>query len=253
MTVHLIVNASILNGAGAFQKNVNAIHDLGAILPVIEWTFIFLPIIFHATVGIWIATSGQSNTTQYSYTTNRRYSLQRLTGYLAFIFIFVHVFHLHGWFHAQWWLTNVAEPLGMAQFRPYSAASTLAAAMTGVVWPVFYAAGVIASCYHLANGIWTAGITWGVWLTPAAQRRATAACTVFGVALTAVGLSALGGVKATNIEEAEAVETAIYESRVQSGEIKPNLHKRAGDHHQTKEPVSEVGRVIETNPISGSN
>ncbi len=253
MTVHLLVNASILNGPAAFQKNVNAIHDLGAILPVVEWTFIFLPIIFHAVVGIWIAASGKSNTAQYSFTGNRRYSMQRLTGYLAFIFIFVHVFHLHGWFHAQWWLSNVAEPLGMAQFRPYSAASTLAAAMTGIVWPIFYAAGIIACCYHLANGIWTAGITWGVWLTPAAQKRATVACSIFGVALTVVGLSALGGVKATNIKEADAVETAIYESRVQTGEIKPNEHKRAGDHHEPKLPVPEIGQVIEAAPISGNN
>jgi hypothetical protein len=71
--------------------------------------------------------------------------------------------------------------------------------------------------------------------------------------LTVVGLSALGGVKATNIEEAAAVETAIYESRVQTGEIKPNEHKRAGDHHEPKLPVPEVGQVIEAAPISGNN
>ncbi len=243
MCVHLLTNASLLGGASRFQANVNMIHNLGPILPVIEWVFIFSPIIFHAVVGVWIAASGHSNTHQYPFIANRRYSWQRITGYIAFVFIFVHVFHLHGWFHADWWLANVAEPLGMAQFRPYNAASTLAAAMTGIVWPIFYAVGVLACCFHLANGIWTAGITWGVWLTPAAQRRATVACTFFGCFLSIVGLSSLWAVKTTKIDEAIKIEDAMYEARVESKEILDEPHKRSGSHPSPRfEP--EVGKVI---------
>lgn len=235
-----------------FQNNVNMIHNLGAILPAVEWLFIFIPIIFHAVVGVWIAFSGKRNTQQYNFTSNHRYSLQRLTGYLAFIFIFVHVFHLHGWFHFDWWLTNVAEPLNMAQFRPYNAASTLAVALSGVVWPIFYAAGVLACCFHLANGIWTAGITWGVWLTPAAQRRATAACAVFGVLLSVVGLSSLWAAKTTDPKAAAQVEDAIYKSRLDKGEIKDDPHKRSGEHGP-KGPVPEVGQVTEPTESAVSN
>ncbi len=230
MTVHLLVNSTLLNGPGAFQDKVNLIHDLGAVLPVVEWTFIFLPLIFHAVVGLWIIQSGQSNAAQYKFVNNRRYTLQRWSGVIATVFILFHVFHLHGWFHGDWWIKNVAEPLGMARFRPYNAASTLALALSGYAWPVFYAIGVIACVFHLANGIWTMGITWGVWLTPKAQERANWVCGAFGVLLGMVGLSALFAAKTTNVPEAIATENKIYNSRVETGIMKPNPHKRSEEH-----------------------
>lgn len=229
MTVHLLVNSTLMNGPGAFQTNVNQIHSLGAILPVVEWTFIFIPLIFHAVVGLWIIQSGHSNASQYRYVNNTRYTLQRWSGVVATLFILFHVFHLHGWFHGEAWLNNVAEPLGMAQFRPYNAASTLAKALAGFIYPVFYVVGVIACVFHLANGIWTMGITWGVWLTPKAQQRANIVCSVFGVLLLVLGLSALFAAKRTDIEEARRVEDAMYQQRVKTGEIKPDPHKRSAE------------------------
>ncbi len=32
-----------------------------------------------------------------------------------------------------------------------------------------YSVGVLSCVFHLANGIWTFGITWGLWITPEAQ------------------------------------------------------------------------------------
>lgn len=117
-------------------------------------------------MGVWIIRTGKWNQDRYRYVSNWRYTLQRWTGVIAILFIFFHVFHLHGWFHGEWWLKTVAEPLGMAQFRPYNAASTLATAMGsfgGFVWPVFYFVGIVSCVFHFANGVWTMGITWGVW------------------------------------------------------------------------------------------
>jgi succinate dehydrogenase / fumarate reductase cytochrome b subunit len=227
MVVHLLVNASILNGAGAFQANVHKIHALGKLLPLVEWTFIFLPIIFHALIGVWIVKTGKSNVGQYKYLSNWRYSLQRWTGMIAIVFIFMHVFHLHGWFHGEWWLSTVAEPLGMANFKPYNAASTLAIALSGYLWPVFYLIGVTASVFHLANGIWTMGITWGVWISPRAQQHASIACAVGGVLLLLVGVSALIGVKRIDAEEAKATENSMYEAMDQAGMVVPDADKRS--------------------------
>jgi succinate dehydrogenase / fumarate reductase, cytochrome b subunit len=181
MVVHLLVNSSLLNGPGSFQANVNQIHSLGKLLPVVEWIFIFLPIIFHAVIGVWIIKTGKSNVAQYKYMSNKRYALQRWTGVIAVIFIFMHVFHLHGWFHGDWWRSTVLEPLGMGNFRAYNAASTLSDAMNqygGFVWPVFYLVGIVACIYHFANGVWTMGITWGAWVSPQAQQRASIICAV---------------------------------------------------------------------------
>ena len=133
MTVHLLANASVLESPGTFQRAVYQIHALGSMLPVVEWCFIFLPILFHALFGIVIVFSGQMNTGSYRYASNYRYTLQRITGVLAFLFIIWHVFHMHGWFHADVWLSNVADPLGGHKFRAFSAPSTLGAAMTASV------------------------------------------------------------------------------------------------------------------------
>jgi succinate dehydrogenase / fumarate reductase cytochrome b subunit len=237
MCVHLITNASLLGGAAVFQNNVFTIHSL-PFLPVIEWAFIFFPIIFHAVAGIWIAQTGKSNLQSYRLAGNRRYTWQRITGYIAILFIFTHVFHLHGWFHTDWWLKSIAEPIGMAQFKPYNAASTLATAMTGVLWPIFYAIGVLACTFHLANGIWTAGITWGVWLTPKSQKRASIACSLFGVFIGMAGLSSLVAVKTTDAQEAAVIENEMYEARLKSRTITPDDHKRSGEHDSN--PVMPV-------------
>src|SRR5690349_18469248 len=125
MVVHLLTNASTLGGPAMFQKNVDLIHSLGPALPIVEWTFIFLPLIFHAIVGVWIIRSGQSNLSSYHYVGNVRYYLQRLTAWIALFFIAWHVFQMHGWFHNDWWLKNIAnERTGGHLFDPHAASST---------------------------------------------------------------------------------------------------------------------------------
>mgnify|MGYP002820802538 FL=1 len=64
MTVHLATNASLLNGTQTFQRAVFLIHSPGKLLPLIEWGLIFTPLIFHAVIGVWIAKSGKSNSSQ---------------------------------------------------------------------------------------------------------------------------------------------------------------------------------------------
>ncbi len=248
MCVHLVTNSSLNGGPAVFQNAVFAIHSL-PFLPVIEWTFIFLPILFHAIVGVWIARSGQSNLRNYRFTSNKRYWAQRMTGYIAFAFIFTHVLHLHGWFHWDWWLGFV-EPMGMAQFRPYNAASSLAEAMKslGFVWPLFYLVGVLACVFHLANGIWTAGITWGVWVSPSAQKRASVACSIFGVLLGLAGLSSLAAVSRTDPATAKAIEDQMYKVRVDGHMIQPNEHKRSDGHHAGSSDPSHNGTVSANEP-----
>jgi len=240
MTVHLLVNSSLVNGAGAFQDNVNQIHSLGAFLPAVEWVFIFLPILFHAAFGVWIIRSGKSNVDRYRYTSNFRYAMQRWTGVIAIVFIFFHVFHLHGWFHGDYWLKNVAEPLGMANFRPYNAASTLATSLSGFLWPIFYLLGVLASVYHFANGVWTAGITWGIWISPKAQQWATYACTAGGIGLAMVGMTALYAATQIDRVEAKRVEDNIYNARVASDPSKADEHKRSHSNGLTEAAEGET-------------
>jgi succinate dehydrogenase / fumarate reductase cytochrome b subunit len=236
MVIHLLTNASVLDGPAAFQHRVYAIHSLGAVLPLVEWTFIFLPLIYHAVFGILITRGALPNSSTYKYASNVRYTLQRATGMIAFVFIFWHVFHMHGWLHADWWEHGVARPLYGAIFRPYNAASTAAEALQlSIIVPILYAIGVLSCVFHLANGIWTFGITWGIWVTPAAQRWATRACLVFGLLLAAVSMGALGGFAfGVDPKKAREVEDLMYEKQFaveieeakKEGKEDPNVRKR---------------------------
>ena len=107
MTLHLATNASILESPGTFQRAVYQIHSLGSLLPVVEWAFIFLPILFHGLFGLVIIRGGLMNAGAYPYASNIRYVLQRVTGLLALAFIVLHVFHMHGWIHADVWVKNI--------------------------------------------------------------------------------------------------------------------------------------------------
>jgi len=219
MVVHLMTNASLLNGVATFQRAVFSIHSLGALLPVVEWGLILLPLLFHGILGLWIAKTGRSNSSAYTFTNNRRYTWQRWTGLIAFVFLMVHVLHLHGWFHFKPWLAML-EPLGLAGFKPYNAASTLILQMDGYLWPAFYLIGVLACVYHLANGLWTAGITWGLWATPTAQLRATKVCSALGVLLAVVGVAAWWAAVApgpSEAVEARQKEIEMYEAAKEMG------------------------------------
>lgn len=198
MCVHLLVNATVLDSAATFQTQVNRIHSLGALLPVVEWVFIFIPILFHAIIGVVIVRGGLPNTGHYPYAKNFRYTLQRATGMIAFVFIVWHVLHMH-------WMGG---PLGGGQFDPHHAASSAGEALSMSRWsvliPLAYGVGIVSCVYHLANGIWTMGITWGVWTSAAAQRRANYVCIAFGLLLGAVGLGALGGFSTMDEAQIEA-------------------------------------------------
>lgn len=229
MVVHLTANASLLNGGETFQFVVYGIHAPGKLLPLIEWGAILMPLIFHAAIGVWISKTGQSNTDRYKFTNNRRYKWQRYSGILALVYLFAHILHLHGWFHAHFWIDSIRE-VGFGAFRPYNAASTLAAAMQGVVWPAFYLVGMLACVYHLANGLWTAGITWGLWISEAAQKRATRVCVALGVVLAVIGTSAWYAAVApgeAEIREFAEAENRMYEEAIRLGAIPDLPEKRS--------------------------
>ncbi len=210
--IHLLTNATVVDSPATFQRQVNTIHSLGILLPLVEWTFIFLPMLFHAAVG-WLVISGSlANVGAYPYARNYRYVLQRMTGMIAFVFILYHLYHLH---HLGSYVP------GGGKFVPERASSSTAEALAPLWVKVVYAIGTLSAVYHLANGIWTFGITWGIWTSERAMRWASVACLIFGIGLGVVGLSALTGMSRVNIDEARQVEKRIEEFHKQSRGLTP--------------------------------
>jgi succinate dehydrogenase / fumarate reductase, cytochrome b subunit len=200
---HLATNAAVIDGPEAYQHRADQIHVLGpTTIFFLEWPLIFLPILFHGLIGLLIVTRGKRNLLHYPYRENFRYTLQRWTGVIAFAFILWHVSVMHGWFHFDWWVKHVAHPLGWGQFDPTNNQAPATAATViqrSPIVGILYAIGVLASVYHLANGLWTMGITWGVWTSPRAQVRANYLAVGVGVFLAVIGLGALWGMERVHV------------------------------------------------------
>jgi succinate dehydrogenase / fumarate reductase cytochrome b subunit len=181
---HLFLNATVVFGGDKFQSGVHALHALGklGILVIVEVVGIFIPILFHGILGIWIWRTGRQNMLAFPYRANIRYTLQRWTALITFAFILYHVWQMH-------WLGG---GLGGGAFDPHNAAASAAAAVQAHWWVApIYALGVAAAVFHLANGIWTFLITWGVAISRAGQRRAGYLCALLGLGLAAFGFGAL--------------------------------------------------------------
>lgn len=195
LVFHLLTNASILDGAEVYQRRADQIHHLGftTVVILLEWPLIFLPILFHGLLGMLIVCRGKRNLAHYPYLGNIRYTLQRSTGVIAMVFIVWHVFHMHGWLKFGWWMEHVVRPLGGGRFDPQYAYSAAEAIQASVWIQALFAIGVLACVYHFANGLWTMGITWGLWTSARAQRWANIPCAALGVFLAVAGLAALVG------------------------------------------------------------
>ncbi len=76
---------------------MDKIHSL-PFLPAIEWTFIYIPILYHTFYGIWIIATGQPNVERYGYAKNWFYVLQRASAIVLVLFIVFHIFAMKGVF-----------------------------------------------------------------------------------------------------------------------------------------------------------
>jgi succinate dehydrogenase / fumarate reductase, cytochrome b subunit len=194
LVFHLATNASVVDGVETYQRRADQIHVMGeTTVQFIGWTLILLPILLHGLIGLMIVARGKRNLVNYPYRENFRYTLERATGVLVFLFVVWHVFHMTGWFPNEWWTEHVARPLGGAKFDPSHVMTGVEAVRASPWITTIYVAGTLAAVYHLANGLWTAGITWGVWTSAPAQRWANFPCLIVGAGLAVVGMATVVG------------------------------------------------------------
>ncbi|QOR65738.1 succinate dehydrogenase cytochrome b558 subunit [Cytobacillus suaedae] len=171
---HLVVNHFATKGVEAFN---NAAHFMES-LPfryVLEAVIIFIPIIFHAVYGLYIAFTAKNNVSNYSFFRNQMFLLQRISGIITLIFIVWHV-----------WETRIAAALG-AEVNFQMMENILA----NPFMLVFYIVGVISTIFHFANGLWSFCVSWGITVSPRSQLISTYATLGIFVALSFVGLRAI--------------------------------------------------------------
>jgi len=171
---HLTANYQATRGPEAFNQVVGYIEHIPFLLAV-EFILIYIPLVFHAVYGLYIAFQAKHNVSNYGYFRNHMFLWQRITGVITLIFIAWHV-----------WETRVQKALG-AEVNYEMMANIL----SDPVMVVFYAIGIVSAVFHFSNGLWSFLVHWGITVGPRSQRFATYLTMGIFVIVSIIGLRAM--------------------------------------------------------------
>jgi len=198
--VHMFTNSKAMLGQDEFNKAVEQIHGIPYLL-FIEIFGIFLPLVFHSVYGIVISKEARNNILNYSYGRNWLYVLQRATGIFLFFFILFHILSLRFGFF------GVESVAGNASNAYQIVSGELAS--VGIL--ALYIAGIVATSWHLAYGIFLFAVDWGLVIGEKAQSYVLKGCVGLAILLSAVGINAAlsfdkQAVESTTIPKASNIE-----------------------------------------------
>ncbi|MFL0498294.1 succinate dehydrogenase cytochrome b558 subunit [Priestia megaterium] len=171
---HLVVNQFATKGEESFNQAAHFMESL-PFRYALEIFLIFLPILFHATYGLYIAFTAKTNVNNYGFFRNWMFIFQRVSGVVTLIFITWHV-----------WETRIQAALGKeVDFQ------MMEQILSNPAMLAFYIVGVVSTIFHFANGLWSFGVSWGLTVTPRSQRISTYVTLAIFLALTFVGVRTL--------------------------------------------------------------
>lgn len=175
LIMHLMFNYQAwVGGAEAYNNVVATIAKL-PFLPILEWGLIFIPLYAHAIYGIFIALDAKHNVGRYRYERNWAFFMQRFTGLFTLIFVTYHIFQ----FSMRKIFLGTEINFALVQ-----------AGLANNFIFVFYLLGVTAAAYHLANGLWSFLIVWGITVGPRSQKISRYLSYGVFAAISAIGIFA---------------------------------------------------------------
>ena len=186
---------------GLFGQYMHGVHAAIRQTPWLE-VLVFLPLATLAPLGLYLlAKAGlRYNVKKCKRGGKLRFFLQRLSAIAILAFLAFHLLTLRNWGP---WSAGTEAAKGTA--ATIADNSTAAAFTTSVrqIWGflpsanassplriaviVFYLLGTAAVAYHLANGLWTGAIAWGLTRSDGLQGRSFWACTALGIMLLVLG------------------------------------------------------------------
>ncbi len=175
LLVHLTVNYFAIRGPESFNSASEFMESLPYLF-IMEVFVIYLPLLFHAIYGVYIAFTAKSNLSNFGYFRNWMFMIQRVTGIITLIFIAWHV-----------WETRIAITFGWAELN-YQLMEDI---LTEPFFFWFYIVGVISTTFHFANGLWSFFVSWGITVSPRSQLIMTYASIIVFVAISYVGVRTL--------------------------------------------------------------
>lgn len=199
---HFWTNSYALQGAERFNEAADHIRGFPFIL-LIEIFGLALPFAFHIVYGIKIIYSGDYTIYANNPVKNWMYVLQRVTAFPILAFLVFHIFTvriLHG----------IGDDVDLH--------ATMVDVFANKFILAFYVVGIVCTCFHFANGIATAAITWGLTIGPTSQKVAGAAAAGVGLVLSGMALWSIRGFMPEAVPEAagaievlkDAPQTVLY-------------------------------------------
>jgi succinate dehydrogenase / fumarate reductase cytochrome b subunit len=182
---HYFIMASAKQGPEHFNQTLEGLHNRSYLI-FFEIVLIYIPILLHAGLGIRMmmkskfAKDGITQLPKAPYERNIRYILQRLSGIGLLGFVAAHFYKTR----LSTFLFDI--PMTFEHF-----AEGLQSPITLTV----YFLGLIGTAYHLANGLFTFCITWGITVGPRAQKVAAGLSIVVGILLLFVGFDIIFSIK----------------------------------------------------------
>ncbi len=173
LAFHLYENYTATRGADAYNKMTRTLQELPFAVPM-EIAIIIVPLLFHGIYGLFVTSTAKPNVISNPYVRNWMYFIQRVTGVIVFAFI---LFHL--------WTTR------LVQLQDHESLDLFRQVQAAVANPwiyAFYLAGILSATLHLANGVWSFSIVWGLTIGPKAQRRMLYVSAAVFVVLSYIGV-----------------------------------------------------------------
>lgn len=176
LAFHLYENYQATRGAAAYNAMVRHLQETPFAL-ALEIGVIALPLFFHGIYGLFVTGTARPNVVSNRYVRNWMYFLQRATGVILFAFV---IFHL--------WTTRLVD------VRDHESVDLFRLMQSSVENPwiyAFYVLGILSATFHLANGIWSFSIVWGLTVGPRAQRRMMWVSAAVFVVLSLIGIQSI--------------------------------------------------------------
>ncbi len=176
LAFHLYENYQATRGAEAYNAMTHKLQDLPFAVAA-EILIIAVPLLFHGIYGLFITGTAQPNVVSNRYLRNGMYLIQRVTGIVVFAFILFH-----------YWTTRLVQ---LHDHESLDLFRQVQAAVSNPWIYAFYIAGILSATWHLANGIWSFSIVWGLTIGPRAQQRMMYVSAVVFLVLSYIGVRSI--------------------------------------------------------------
>ena len=190
---HLWMAAALTGGPEHFEQTVAqwhaSMHHV-VLLGLVQLVFVWAPLLFHAGYGFVLWRRGRTNALQHGTFRNWLVTLQRWTGLVLLIFVAYHTWGVWRVVLLHWGGAVAGPHPGDGQIIGLTALMVDHLAGSYFV-RVLYIAGIFSAALHLAHGLWSFAVDWGITPGRRAMQASTVVCAVLFAVLFLLGMQAL--------------------------------------------------------------